>query len=142
MNEQELKIKDSRRFNPDGSPRDEGTVASGEPQEDSPQSEAPDSREGDVSTEPGAAQTDQQIPGDDFSGFLLSLAQSALIDLGSVPHPESGDVALNLSQARHTIDLLGMLKEKTEGNLSEEELKLVEGLLYQLRLIFIQAQEQ
>lgn len=75
----------------------------------------------------------------DFTGFLLSLGQTALIDLGVAPHPETNEVSKNLQQARQSIDILGMLRDKTKGNLNTEEEKLFDGLLYQLRLAFLQA---
>jgi len=75
----------------------------------------------------------------DFSGFVLSLAQTALIDLGVAPHPETNTVTKNIVQARNTIDILGLLQEKTAGNLTEEESSLLNGVLYQLRLSFVEA---
>ncbi|MGI9592854.1 MAG: DUF1844 domain-containing protein [Myxococcota bacterium] len=76
----------------------------------------------------------------DFSSFCLSLGTSALYHLGMVPDPETGkSAAVNLPVARQTIDSLEMLREKTEGNLDEEEAKLLEGLLYELHLRYVEA---
>ena len=85
------------------------------------------------STDPGA------LPGIDFSTFLLSLSTSALYHMGVVLHPESGEAAEpNPMLARQTIDTLEMLHEKTRGNLDDEEKKLFEGLLYELRMRFVE----
>ena len=76
----------------------------------------------------------------DFSSFCLSLGTSALYHLGMVPDPETGEpAAANLPIARQTIDSLEMLREKTKGNLDEEESKLLEGLLYELHLRYVEA---
>jgi len=85
------------------------------------------------STDPGA------LPGIDFSTFLLSLSTSALYHMGVVLHPESGEAAEpNPMLARQTIDTLEMLHEKTRGNLDDEEMKLFDGLLYELRMRFVE----
>lgn len=79
------------------------------------------------------------LPGIDFSTFLLSLSTSALYHMGVVLHPESGEAAdPNPVLARQTIDTLEMLHEKTRGNLDDEEKKLFEGLLYELRMRFVE----
>lgn len=75
----------------------------------------------------------------DFNAFLLGLASAALIHLGVTPHPDTGTLALDLVEARRSLDLLGLLREKTRGNLTEEEDRLFENLLGDLRLRFIEA---
>ena len=77
----------------------------------------------------------------DFSTFLVGLASSALIHLGQAPHPETGTQGKNLLLARQTLDLLGMLRNKTKGNLSSEEEQLFSNLLTDLRLRFVEAQK-
>ena len=81
------------------------------------------------------------LPRVDFSSFCLSLATSALYHLGAVGDPESGEPSpeKNLALARQTIDALEMLESKTQGNLDEEEAKLLGGLLYELRVRFVEA---
>lgn len=82
----------------------------------------------------------KSVPSIDFSTFILSLASTALIHLGVAPDPDSGEpLKAEPELARETIDLLGMLREKTRGNLSEEEDRLFERLLYDLRMQFIAA---
>lgn len=76
--------------------------------------------------------------GIDFSTFVFSLARSALIHMGLEKHPEGSEQELNLEVARETIDILGMLEEKTRGNLSKEEGELIGKLLYTLRVSFVE----
>jgi hypothetical protein len=80
----------------------------------------------------------KELPRPDFSGFLLSLATSALFHLGLVADPETGKPAPpNLPVARHTIDTLELLEEKTRGNLSDDEATLLRNLLTDLRMRFV-----
>ncbi len=72
-----------------------------------------------------------------FTTFILSLYSSAMVHLGEVPEPESGAVQENLPLAKHTIDILSMLKEKTCKCLDDDELRLIEGLLYELRMKYV-----
>lgn len=75
----------------------------------------------------------------DFSGFILSLNASALIHLGEIPDPGSMERSVNLSAAKHTIDILELLSEKTRGNLSDEERKLTDDVVYNLRLKYMKS---
>lgn len=80
----------------------------------------------------------KSVPTIDFSTFVLSLASTALIHLGVAPDPDSGETLKPEPElARETIDLLGMLREKTRGNLTEEEDHFFERLLHDLRMQFI-----
>jgi len=82
-----------------------------------------------------------ELPGVDFSTFALSLGTSALYHLGVVAHPETGSRVdpPELALARNTIDTLEMLQEKTRGNLDAHERELLESLLYELRMHFLEA---
>ena len=83
----------------------------------------------------GAEVTEGELPAVDFSTFVLSLAHSALVHLGEAPDPASGrSVPQNIPMARQTIDLIALLSEKTKGNLTGAEERLVEQLLYDLQL--------
>jgi hypothetical protein len=73
----------------------------------------------------------------DFSSFVFSLGTSALLHLGEVPDPVTKKVEKDLSLAKQTIDILGMLKEKTRGTLTGDEEKLIENLLADLRWRFV-----
>ena len=78
-----------------------------------------------------------QLPEINFSSFLLSLSTSALMHLGEVPDPVTQKVDKNLPLAKQSIDMLGMLKEKTRGNLTADEEKLMDHLLADLRWRYI-----
>jgi hypothetical protein len=71
--------------------------------------------------------------------LLFSLSTSALIQLGEIQDPMSKQTAKNLPLAKQTIDLIGMLKEKTKGNLTSDEEKLMENMLYDLKLRYVKA---
>ncbi len=73
----------------------------------------------------------------DFYTFVLSLGSSAFVHLGDAPHPETAKVETNLLLAKQTIDILGMLEEKTKGNLTVEEGRFLENLLSDLRLRYV-----
>jgi len=80
------------------------------------------------------------IPEADFPSFLLSLATSALFHMGLIADPESGERSeANLPLARHSIDTLALLQEKTQGNLTAEEEELLTNLLTELRMRFVEA---
>ena len=79
------------------------------------------------------------LPEITFTNLILSVSTSALIQLGEVEDPISKTPSKNLPLAKQTIDLIGMLKEKTKGNLSPEEEKILENVLYDLRLRYIKA---
>jgi hypothetical protein len=75
----------------------------------------------------------------DFYTFILSLGSSAFVHLGDAPHPETGAPAEpDLLLAHQTIDILAMLRDKTKGNLTQEEERFLETLLTDLRLRFVQ----
>ncbi len=81
--------------------------------------------------------TETPLPEITFSAFLISLGSSAFVHLGDMPDPTTGETKQNLALAKQTIDLLGLLREKTRNNLLEEEEKLFDNLLYDLRLRYV-----
>ena len=89
----------------------------------------------------GPADTGPVMPKVTFTTFILSLASSALVQLGEVPDPVSGAMEANLPIAKHTIDVLTMLREKTQCSLSEEEAHILDGLLYELRMKYVMKSE-
>ncbi|MGJ3522866.1 DUF1844 domain-containing protein [Nitratidesulfovibrio sp. D1] len=84
-----------------------------------------------------ATQDAPQMPQVTFSTFILSLASSALVQLGEVPDPDTGRTSENLLMAKHTIDVLTMLQEKTRGCADADEARLLEGVLYELRMKYV-----
>jgi hypothetical protein len=85
------------------------------------------------------AQRDAPLPEIDFANFIHSLYISALIQMGEIPDPVTKQPVKELALAKQTIDLISMLQGKTKGNLTPEEGKLIEDILYNLRLIFVKA---
>ena len=81
--------------------------------------------------------TDYQLPEINFATFIFSLNHSVLVHLGVMDDPSTGKKARNLPVAKQTIDILGMLEEKTQGNLTEDEAKMLKSILYDLRMIYI-----
>jgi hypothetical protein len=84
------------------------------------------------------AEEGEKLPGIDFPTFLLSLSHSALVHLGDAPSPVDGKREVSLPLARQTIDLLALLQEKTKGNLSGEEERILDQALYDLRMRFVE----
>jgi hypothetical protein len=86
-----------------------------------------------------AKEEDKFIPPElDFNFFITTLALQTSIALGQVPNPATNEKQEDLTQARFLIDTLGMLKEKTKNNLTIEETNLLENLLYELRMQYIE----
>jgi hypothetical protein len=83
--------------------------------------------------------TPPPLPEVNFSSLILSLSSTAFLHLGEIPDPGSGKKTKDLALAKHVIDTIGMLKEKTEGNLMKEEKQLVENVLTELRLSYVKA---
>ena len=88
-------------------------------------------------TDPAKEQASSKPFKIDFSTFIMSLTSSAFYHLGDIADPETGKTETNLPAVQQTIDMLIMLKEKTQGNLNEEEGKLLEQLIYELQMKFV-----
>jgi Domain of unknown function (DUF1844) len=78
------------------------------------------------------------LPEVNFSTFVFSLSSSALVHLGEIPEPMSNRMQPDLGLAKQIIDTLGMIDEKTRGNLDADEERLLKGILYDLRMRFVQ----
>ncbi|MBU1740340.1 MAG: DUF1844 domain-containing protein [Proteobacteria bacterium] len=79
------------------------------------------------------------LPDLTFANFLVSLSTSVAVHLGLVAEPTTGRTQKDLALAKQTIDLLGLLQDKTRGNLTEEEDKLFQSFLFDLRLQYVNA---
>jgi len=79
------------------------------------------------------------LPEINFTHLILSFSTSALIQLGEIQDPVTQQLAKNIPLAKQTIDLIGMLKEKTKGNLNSDEEKILENILYDLRMRYVKA---
>jgi hypothetical protein len=81
------------------------------------------------------------LPEVNFNSLIFSLSSSALLHLGEIADPQTGEKRKDIALAKHTIDTIAMLKEKTEGNLNEEEEKFLESILTDLRWRYVRAAE-
>ncbi len=84
-----------------------------------------------------SAESKKEGPQADFSSLILSLSTSVLIQLGEIADPISKKKEQDLPLARQTIDLIGIIKEKTTGNLTKQEEDLLNEVLYNLRMRFV-----
>jgi Domain of unknown function (DUF1844) len=78
------------------------------------------------------------MPPASFEMLLTTLATEALMALGQVPHPVTGKVEVRRNQAKFLIDTVDVLRQKTAGNLSNTEQQVIDSLLHQMRLVFVQ----
>jgi hypothetical protein len=122
-------VKDRRSFTESGEAREKDPGSAG--------TDLPGGAGVRVAPPPGEAERSQGLPAVDFHTFVLSLGSSALLHLGELDHPDGGQPEPDLGLAKHTIDIISMLQEKTRGNLSPPEEKLIESLLYDLRLRYV-----
>jgi len=81
------------------------------------------------------------LPEVNFNSLIFSLSSSALLYLGEIVDPQTGEKKKDFAIAKHSIDTITMLKEKTEGNLTEEENKFIDSILTDLRWRFVKASE-
>jgi hypothetical protein len=90
---------------------------------------------------PGETEQDQKtaLPEISFANLIFSLSTSALIQLGEIKDPATRQAEKNFPLAKQTIDLIGLLQEKTKGNLTPEEAQLMEHVLYDLRMRYVKA---
>jgi len=85
---------------------------------------------------------ENDMPAINFSTFIFSLNSSALVHLGAIADPTTGNINQELTIAKQTIDILAMLEEKTRGNLTDDEAKLLGHILHDLRIKFVQEKDR
>ena len=145
MSEEEkgFKVKDRRIFSDDdkeSESKDEGTQAqpvTDEGAQAQPSTEKTEESEAAEPSKTDASEEQPQFPEINFPTFVVSLNASALLHLGAIEDPTTGQKAKNLPMAKQTIDILSMLEEKTAGNLNNEEKNLLKNILYDLRLMYV-----
>ncbi len=81
------------------------------------------------------------LPEVNFNSLIFSLSSSVLLHLGEIADPQSGEKKKDVALAKHTIDTIAMLKQKTQGNLTEEEQKFIDAILADLRWRYVKAAE-
>ena len=79
------------------------------------------------------------MPDVTFTGFILSLNTTALFHMGELSHPVTGEKVMDLELAKHTIDTISLLKEKTKGNLSRDEDELITTIIYDLKMRYVKS---
>jgi hypothetical protein len=92
-------------------------------------------------TESLESEREEAFPEVSFVNFILSLSTTAMYHFGDFPDPVSQKAQRNLTAAKQTIDILGMLRSKTEGNLDNNEKSLIDGLLFELRMRYVKEKE-
>lgn len=135
--ERGFKVADRRRFSETGEARDTADNAAGEaPAATEAPAPDPGPSEG-FTTRP--AGTEEHGHGEiDFSTFVIGLSAQALAHLGEIPDPVHQAVRVDLEAARQVIDILGLLRDKTKGNLDSAEGPLLESVLYDLRMKYVE----
>lgn len=128
-------VKDRRKFSGDD-PKPE-TESDRVPERESTEQE-PANPDAGKSSQEDPAQGSVPLPEVNLATFIFSLSSSALLHLGEIPNPETNTVEVHLPLAKHIIDTLGMLQEKTKGNLEPDEDNLLRSVLYDLRLRYVQ----
>jgi hypothetical protein len=115
--------------------REKGEEGSKEPLADKP--DAPEPKSDAKKDE----KQDYTLPEINFPTFIFSLNSSALVHLGIIEDPATGQPSKNLPMAKQTIDILGMIEEKTKGNLTNDEASMLKHILYELRMIYVKEKE-
>jgi len=121
-------IKDRRSFDKDG----------GLKEEKEPETKAAPEKE----KREEAKKTDDQrssLPEVNFNALIFSLSSSAFFNLGEIADPQTGERHKDLPLAKHSIDIIAMLRDKTKGNLNDEEQKFLDNILADLRLRYVKA---
>lgn len=122
-----FQVKDRRRFS-----------ETGEARTDAPPEPAPEARQD--TPAPPVSEPAGSLPAEEpvsFSTFLLGLSTQALLHLGEIPNPLTRALERDLEAAKHVIDILGILREKTRNNLDPSEQSLLESALYDLRMRYV-----
>lgn len=145
-----FKVADRRKFNSDGSVK-EGVTLESAKAEEKPDTEKVEPPRAEAVSHDESPETDESIGHDDDSGeipgahdpasfvnFLSTLATNAAAALGAVPHPATGKRSLDLETGKYWLDVLGMLRDKTKDNLHPQEARLLDGLLGDLRMQYVQ----
>jgi hypothetical protein len=129
-----FRVTDRRRFTEDSEAHEE-THASEEAEAAAPGPEPAAPAAPGAEPEAGGPSPDEPVS---FSTFILGLSTQALLHLGDIESPVSGQMERDLGAARHVIDILGILQAKTKNNLEQAEERLLEAVLYDLRMRYVE----
>jgi hypothetical protein len=148
-----FRVADRRKFNPDGSVKEGVVLEAAKTSEMQAEKTKVDNDINEASAQHFADDVEQdahfagesdesEIPGAEdpasFVNFLSTLATNAAAALGAVPHPATGKRTLDLETGKYWLDVLGMIRDKTAGNLHPQEIRLLDGLLGDLRMQYVQ----
>jgi Domain of unknown function (DUF1844) len=126
-------VQDRRRFSESGEVRQES-------QEQPQAASASDNPiAGDAAKETAKRDETQALPEINLSTFIISLSTQALMHLGEIANPLTGQIEVDTAVAKQMIDIIGMLREKTRGNLNAGEDRLIEDILFDLRMKYVEA---
>lgn len=137
-----FKVEDRRRFSESGEARDgvddegEEAVPASEPSAAASQAAAS------AADHEAGKRSDRNAVAINFSTFVLSLSTQALAHLGEIPNLMDGQIGKDLGAAKQLIDILGLLRDKTKGNLDPAEAELLTNVLYDLRLKYVEHARQ
>jgi len=140
-------IRDRRSFDDKGDlrdrqPPDEEVKADKTKEEEAPSAEREkEEPEEAPREEPGQQEEERStpLPEVNFSSLVMSLSSTALFHFGEIADPQTGKTKKDLPLAKHAIDTLSMLREKTQGNLTEEEQKFLDSILTDLKWRYVDA---
>jgi hypothetical protein len=128
-------VQDRRRFSETGDSRDDAPSST-----DAGDRVETKATEDSTSQSPGKTEEQQTaLPEINFSTFVISLSTQALMHLGEIANPLTGKVEPDGAVAKQMIDIIGMLREKTRGNLNSGEDRLIEDILFDLRMKYVEA---
>jgi hypothetical protein len=131
-------VTDRRAFAVGGEPQ-ETAPAADTPTKQGPPKQAPPESPKASGQDRAEREAAASLPPADFATLVLSLGSSAMAYMGESDAPDPKQPARNLPMAKHAIDLLSVLEEKTKGNLTSEEEQILESLLFDLRLRYVEA---
>lgn len=129
-------IKDKRIFAEEDNEKKEKDEKA-EPSKEEVRDQAPEEEAVREAAEKEGDEKDYPLPEINFATFIFSLNSSALLQLGIIEDPASGKTTKNLPLAKQTIDILGMIEEKTRGNLTADEANMLKNILYDLRMMYV-----
>lgn len=153
----QFKVTDRRLFNADGTPRElteeeekkDAATESAQAEASATASTATEEArtplatetKGESAQEESQPEEQEEVEGADdpasFVNFLMSIASNAAASLGMMEHPVTGERGVDLQLGKHWIDVLGMLEQKTQGNLTQQEQRIMRSLLSDLRMQFV-----
>ncbi|HXR25889.1 MAG TPA: DUF1844 domain-containing protein [Candidatus Binataceae bacterium] len=130
-----FKVEDRRRFSAEGELKPEHRGAEATPAPAPPPSAAAPSAQPTSAAPHEAAAAPDEIT---FATFMVGLSTQALMHLGEIRDPQDEEAGVNLVAAQQLIDIVGMLKDKTRGNLDHNEEALIEAILFELRMKYVE----